>query len=91
MGSSKNAVIDAMKLTKRKIGYLHYKYIYPFKEDEILKLSKKSVKIVLIENNQTNQLGKLIKEQCGFYIPNTLTKNDGRPFFVDDILQYLKS
>lgn len=91
MGSSKNAVIDAMRLTKQKIGYLHYKYIYPFKEEKILELNKKGAKIVLIENNQTNQLGKLIKEQCGFYIPNTLTKNDGRPFFIDDILQYLKS
>ncbi len=90
IGSTKNAVLDAMKITKRRVGYLHYKYVYPFKKEKILEFADKKVKIVLIENNQTNQLGKLIKEQGGIYIPNTLNKYDGRPFFVDDILNYLK-
>ena len=90
MGSTKNAVLDAMKISKKRIGYLHYKYILPLKEEKILQLSKEGVKVVLIENNQTGSFGKLIKEQSGFYIPNTLKKYDGRPFFVNDILDYLK-
>ncbi|OGC44842.1 hypothetical protein A2400_00540 [candidate division WS6 bacterium RIFOXYB1_FULL_33_14] len=79
-----------MKISKKRIGYLHYKYILPLKEEKILQLSKEGVKVVLIENNQTGSFGKLIKEQSGFYIPNTLQKYDGRPFFVNDILDYLK-
>lgn len=90
MGSTKNAVLDAMKITKKKIGYLHYKYILPLKEEKILQFNSKGVKIVLIENNQSGEFSKLIKEQCGFYIANNLRKFNGRPFFVDDILEYLK-
>ncbi len=90
MGSSKNAVLDAMRVSKKRIGYLHYKYILPLREEKILQLSKDGVKLVLIENNQAGSFGKFIKEQSGFYIPNTLKKFDGRPFFVNDILDYLK-
>jgi len=80
-----------MKITKRRVGCLHYKYVYPFKKEKILEFADKKVKIVLIENNQTNQLGKLIKEQGGIYIPNTLNKYDGRPFFVYRCKKYLVS
>ncbi len=90
MGSSKNAVLDAMKQSRKPIGYLHYKYIYPFKKEKLTQLVKGNAKIVLIENNQSSGLGKLIKEECNFYISNTLNKFDGRPFFVDDILEYLR-
>jgi len=90
MGSTKNAVLDAMKISKKAVGYLHYKYIYPLSYGKIFKLSKKGVKLVLIENNQSSGFGRLIKEQSSFYISNTLNKFDGRPFFVDDILDYLK-
>ena len=90
MGSTKNAVLDSMRQTKKSIGYLHYKYIYPFKKEKLLQLSKSKSKIVLIENNQSSGLGKLIREECNFYISNTLNKYDGRPFFVDDILEYLR-
>lgn len=90
IGSSKNAVLDAMKQSKRKIGFLHYKYVYPLKYDKILQFSKQGAKIVLIENNQNGGFGKLIKTESNFFITNTLNKFDGRPFFVDDILEYLK-
>ena len=90
MGSVKNAVLDAMKISRRRIGYLHYKYIYPLKYEKILQFAKDGVKIVLIENNFNNGFGRLIKEESDFYITNTLKKYNGRPFFVDDILEYLK-
>lgn len=90
MGSCKNAVIDAMKQSKKRIGFLHYQYIYPLRAEKIIQFAKEKVKIVLIENNQSNGLGKLIKSESNFYISNTINKFDGRPFFVDDILEYLK-
>ena len=90
MGSCKNAVIDAMKQSKKRIGFLHYQYIYPLRSEKIIQFAKEKVKIVLIENNQSNGLGKLIKSESNFYISNTINKFDGRPLFVDDILEYLK-
>lgn len=90
MGSSRNAVLDAMKQSKKRIGFLHYQYIYPLKAEKIIRFANQKVKIVLIENNQSNGLGRLIKSESNFYISNTINKFDGRPFFVDDILEYLK-
>jgi 2-oxoglutarate/2-oxoacid ferredoxin oxidoreductase subunit alpha len=91
MGSTKNTVLDSMKLTNKKIGYLHYKYIFPLKYEKLLSIFENGSRVVLIENNQTGELGKLFKEECGFDFQEKLLKFDGRPFFVEDILDYIKN
>lgn len=87
-GSSKNAVLDAQS-TGENIAYLSYEYILPLKTSTLLKLAEKGKRMILIESNQTGQLGNLIREKCGYEFKEKLLKYDGRPFFVDDILDYL--
>lgn len=87
-GSTKNAVLDA-QTAGQNIAYLSYEYIYPLKTETVLKLVNQGKRLVLIENNQTGQLGQLIKEECGYEFTEKLLKYDGRPFFIDDILDYL--
>jgi 2-oxoglutarate ferredoxin oxidoreductase subunit alpha len=87
-GSVGNTIRDTFKISPN-IGYLHYKYIYPLKFEKILKLYEKGARIVLVENNQTGEFGKLIKQESGFEITERLLKYDGRPFFVEDILDFL--
>lgn len=87
-GSTKNAVLDAITAGE-DIGYLSYEYIYPLKTDTLLKLAKTGKEMILIENNQTGQLGRIIKEESGYEFKEKLLKYDGRPFFLDDILDYL--
>ena len=48
-------------------------------------------RIVLVENNQTGEFGKLIKQESGFEITEKLLKYDGRPLFVEDILDFLNN
>jgi hypothetical protein len=60
-----------MKISRRRIGYLHYKYIYPLKMKDS-SVCKDGVKIVLIENNFSIWFGRLIKDESDFYITNTL-------------------
>lgn len=88
LGSSKNAIVDTIP-TKEKTGYLHFEYIYPLKTDTLGKLIEQNKRLVLIENNQTGQLGNLIKEEIGYEFKEKLLKYDGRPFFVEDILDFL--
>lgn len=88
-GTPKNAVLDAMKETD--IALLQYQYIYPLKYEKILELDKQKKRIILIENNQTGQFGKLIKRECGYEFKEKLLKYDSRPFFVEDILDFLKN
>ncbi|HOF79133.1 MAG TPA: hypothetical protein PLA45_02155, partial [Candidatus Dojkabacteria bacterium] len=44
-----------------------------------------------IENNQTGQLAEMLKEKTGYPFKKRILKYDGRPFFVEDILEYLKN
>ncbi|KUK75934.1 MAG: 2-oxoacid oxidoreductase gamma-subunit alpha [candidate division WS6 bacterium 34_10] len=92
-GSVKNAVLDAIEIDKdsRKIGYLHYEYISPLKTERLEELIAENKRLVLVENNQTGQLGNYIKENIGYEFKEKLLKYDGRPFFVEDILDFLKN
>jgi 2-oxoglutarate/2-oxoacid ferredoxin oxidoreductase subunit alpha len=88
-GSAGNTIRDILRHYP-EVGYLHYQYIYPLKYGKILEMNDNGVKMVLVENNQTGEFGKLIKQESGFEIKERLLKYDGRPFFVEDILDYLE-
>jgi 2-oxoglutarate ferredoxin oxidoreductase subunit alpha len=87
-GSVGNTMKDVLKLNP-EIGYLHYQYMYPFKYKKILEFKEKGTKIVTVENNQTGQLQKLIARESGILIDEKIIKYNGRPLFVEDILDYL--
>lgn len=88
-GSVKNCILDALKNQKREVGYLHYKYIYPLRTDTLEKLYEDDVRLISVENNQTGQLTDHILTESGIEIVEKLLKFDGRPFFVEDILDFL--
>lgn len=88
-GSTKNVVLDAIELGN-SINYLHYEFILPFKGEILKQLVEEGRRLVLIENNQSGELGSYIKEQTGYEFNEKLLKYDGRPFFLEDILDYLK-
>lgn len=84
-GSTKNAVLDAITDGK-DIAYLHYEYIYPLKTELLMNLVSQNKRLVLVENNQTGELGKIITETCGYQFKEAILKADGRPIFLEDIL-----
>lgn len=88
-GSSKNTLLDSIALLDG-VGYLHYEYIYPTKTELLMKLVNEGKRLILIEANQTGQLGSLITDKCGYQFKEKFLKYDGRPFFVEDILDYLE-
>ncbi len=89
-GSVKNTVLDLVSQGE-DIGYLHYEYLFPLKTELLRTLIKRGKKIILIENNQTGQLAEMLKEKTGYQFKKRILKYDGRPFFVEDILEYLKN
>ncbi len=88
-GSVKNPVIDAISENNIDASYLHFEYIYPLKTDFLRRLVENKKRMILVENNQTGELGELIKREIGFEFTDKLLKYDGRPFFVEDILDFL--
>ncbi len=88
-GSTKDTVLDALahdSLAEKKIGYLHFTYLWPLKTQTLLALRKSAARTVLIEQNYQGQLGMLIKQECGATVNDRILKYDGRPFFVDELV-----
>ncbi len=50
----------------------------------------KARKIILIENNVTGQLGRLLREKTGMIIKNRILKYDARPFTLDELREEIK-
>lgn len=93
-GSVKNTICDVMNIWNEKhpnksINFLHYEFIYPTKISQLKELIKKKQPLILIENNALGQLGALLTQLTGYQFQDKLLKFDGRPFFLEDITEYL--
>jgi len=93
-GSTKTVILDALDsidASIKKIGnyrFLQVLYMKPMSDEigkEILKIQNAGGKVILIENNLTGQLGRLIREKTGISIKNRILKYDGRPFKSDEL------
>lgn len=84
-GSTKNPILDAID-TGMKIAYLHYEFLYPTRTETFLNLVNSGKRIILMENNQTGELGKVLTEASGYVFKEKVLKYDGRPFYLEDIL-----
>ncbi|EKD47760.1 MAG: hypothetical protein ACD_65C00301G0003, partial [uncultured bacterium] len=90
-GSTKGPVLEAMKLAKGlKIGLVHTFCMMPFPTEEISEYLKSAKRAVLIEGNIGAQFGGLIREYTGVEIKDKLLKYNGRPFYPEEILKFLK-
>ncbi|MEK6917894.1 MAG: 2-oxoacid:acceptor oxidoreductase family protein [Nanoarchaeota archaeon] len=85
-GSTRGAILDAIKGLDFK--FLQVIYMKPL-SDEIRKEIQKAKKVILIEQNVTGQLGRLIREKTGIKIEKRILKYDGRPFFSDELRREL--
>jgi 2-oxoglutarate/2-oxoacid ferredoxin oxidoreductase subunit alpha len=86
-GSTKTAILDAIEGEDFK--FLQVLYMKPL-PDKIKKEIQKARKVILVEQNVTGQLGRLIREKTGIKIENRILKYDGRPFYCDDLKERLK-
>ncbi|MFX1582877.1 MAG: transketolase C-terminal domain-containing protein, partial [Promethearchaeota archaeon] len=81
-GSTKGVALEVLRLLEAeniKANFLQVIYLTPFPAEEInAALERKN--LVLIEGNQTGQLGSLIKEHTGIEIPQRIFRYDGRAF-----------
>ncbi len=91
-GSTKGAVLDALKsedLSEKKIGYLHYTYLWPLKTSLFDQLQRSAKRVILIEGNYQGQLGLLLQQLCRASFHDKILKYDGRPFFYDEVVSSL--
>ncbi len=69
---------------------LHLMELWPFPEGiaETVSSAKKSF---TVENNSTGQLGRLIKMETGIECSGSITKYDGRPLTMKEIIREIEN
>jgi len=89
-GSCKGSILEALKDNPR-VNYLHLSWISPFPSEAVIEELQKAKYLLDIENNSTAQMAGLIREKTGINIKDKFIKNDGRPFFPEEIKEKINS
>lgn len=88
-GSTYGAMKEATEILNDsglKVGALSFGDVYPLPEKLLRKYSAIAKKIINVEQNFTGQLGKLITQETGILMNNSILKYDGRQITSDDIV-----
>lgn len=92
-GSTKGPVLDALAYlaeqevdAQKKIGYLHFEYLWPLKTELFESLHNTAKRTVCIEGNYQGQLAMLLQQEVGVKLPERILKYDGRPFFLHELV-----
>lgn len=91
-GSSKGPIIEAIKMLKeqgRQAALIHFTHVFPLEASQIKPFFAEKKRYVLIEGNSQAQFNKLLKEEVGVSIEDKLLKYDGRPFWPEEIVNYV--
>lgn len=86
-GSTKTILQDYI-LSHSGFNLIHVWRPWPFSDDLKKKLAEQK-RIVVVEGNFSGQLAGLIKDQTGMETEKIL-KDDGRPFFKEELERLLK-
>ncbi len=92
-GSTKGRILEALKYLRNEglnINFLQVVYLSPFPSERVIYVLNKSKSVVVIEENYSGQLCKLIAENTGIKIENIFTKFSGVPFSPLEIYNKVK-
>ncbi|MBU0461951.1 MAG: 2-oxoacid:acceptor oxidoreductase subunit alpha [Nanoarchaeota archaeon] len=93
-GSTKGMALEAMKWLKKdglKVNMIHFVWMWPFPAEKVKPLFSRCKKLLLVEQNITSQLGRLIREQLLMDIPEKMLKYNGSPFYPEEIYDRAKA
>ncbi|KAF0182557.1 MAG: 2-oxoglutarate ferredoxin oxidoreductase subunit alpha [Nitrospirae bacterium] len=68
---------------------LHFSEVYPLPllaRLDYLALLRSAKQTICIENNATNQFARLLKTETGYAFNHLITKYDGRPFLLEELI-----
>ena len=91
-GSTYGAIREAAETLNSsglKVGALSFGDIYPLPDKLLRKYKAIAKKVINIEQNFTGQLGKLITQETGFLMNDSILKYDGRQITSNEIVSRL--
>ncbi len=84
------SVIPQYATMYKSVNVVHIPCMWPFPSEKFLQLINGSNQLVMVEGNYTGQGEKLIRQETGVQFEQHLRRFDGRPFYAEDILEWLK-
>ncbi|SOB57170.1 Pyruvate flavodoxin/ferredoxin oxidoreductase domain protein [Pseudodesulfovibrio profundus] len=91
-GSSVGACLEAAdKYEGKKVSVLHFKQVYPLREEQFMDYLESAGEVVAVEGNATGQFAKLVAQETGFRVGSYVLRFDGRPLSPQYVLKGLKS
>jgi len=91
-GSTYGAIREATETLNSsglKVGALSFGDIYPLPDELLRKYKAIAKKVINVEQNFTGQLGKLITQETGFLMNDSILKYDGRQITSNEIVSRL--
>lgn len=85
-GSTKGEVMEALKQLPG-VNMIHFSWIWPMASG--VKDMLIGRRLVFVEHNMTGQFEGLVAEKTGVRPEESLRKDDGRPFFAEEIIKFL--
>lgn len=92
-GSTKGPVFEAVRKLKEEgasVAVLHFKQVWPLREDQFLPMLERAKEVVCVEGNATGQFGKLLRRKTGFRPHRCILRYDGLQLTPRYILEALK-
>ena len=92
-GSTKGPIREAMKLLTNdglQVNYIQIIYLSPFPSAALQKTMESAGRTIVVENNKTSQLSRLMKENLLTRPDHTVLKYDGRPFDPGELAHRIK-
>ena len=72
------------------VNILHLSEIWPFPAEAVSSALDNHTKSVVVENNATAQMARLVRRETGHKVNGNILKFDGRPFSPQYIVNELK-
>ncbi|MFH1982073.1 MAG: 2-oxoacid:acceptor oxidoreductase subunit alpha [Pseudomonadota bacterium] len=93
-GSTRGAIREAVTLLRAggiDCGGVHVAELWPFPDSAMTDILEQAGKFIVVEQNQTAQLGQLIRQQTGHRYTGSVLKTNGRPITAEDITNAVKT
>ncbi|MFP5240475.1 MAG: 2-oxoacid:acceptor oxidoreductase subunit alpha [Acidobacteriota bacterium] len=91
-GSAVGAALEAAQDLRAKgtsAAVLHFGQVYPLIPEQFLPILERAGRVVMVEGNQSCQLARLIRQESGYHIKESVTRYDGLPLSARYILDRL--
>ncbi len=91
-GTSLGACLEAAEnIEGKSAAVLHFKQVYPLREEQFMDYLEAAGEVVAVEGNATGQFAKLVAQETGFRVGSYVLRFDGRPLTPEYVTKGLDS